>query len=286
MKNLLAQVLILIIVASCTQVKKNNVTLEKTNTDARAFSEKLFDINKVSFEFAYQLEKSKITFVENIINNPYEFRDYKADINISAANIGIYAADAQYLKAYGFKDQAYLSSQSARKLLNLLKIYKTDTVLHQIKPGYKTTDSAIFILNNALKDSINEFTEYERKQYLFSLILGSFIEKNYLILSALTTNVNYNKPDIQNILHLLNNHNAQLSNVFALRNKFIKGEYKSYLRDDLIKYNAYYLDNASILTQGHNQQATEAVIKNLLTRIIDMRNFIIYAEILIPDKKE
>ncbi len=281
MKLIILQLSVFLLIASCSQQKKQAETVTEPNYSSKSFSEKLIGIAQSSVGFANTMVESGIEFTDEIVNNPYEYRDYKADLNISAANIAIYAADAQYLKAYGFQEKANLSSKSAKKLLKLIKGYKLDTSLSKIQKGYKTADSAFFVLNNALKDSVNKLTEIERKQYLFSLMLGSFIEKNYLILNALNNNFNYNEPKVQKVLRLLKNLNDQLQNILMLRNKFINTDYKNYMRNDLIKYNAYYTENSNTLIQGHNQQAVKTLINNLLTQISEMRNYIIYADILV-----
>ncbi len=283
MKIIILQLLILVSIISCTQKSNKKATTNNLNYNAKAFSEKLFDINKVSLDFATQIEQSNIKFIDALVNDPYQYRDYRNDLNISAANIGIYVADAQYLKVYGFIEKANLSSKSAGKLLKLIKNYKLDISHSKIQSGYKTSDSVIFILNNALKDSVNGLTEFERKQYLFSLILGNFIEKNYFILSALNTNINYNETKVKDLLLLLKKHNDQLSKIFLLRNKFINTAYKNYLRNDLKKYNDYYLERSSTLIQWKNQAAPKLVVQNLLFKISEMRKYIIYADILIED---
>lgn len=256
--------------------------IEKTQIKIEgSFSEQLYKNSFSSYEFAKNLKSNKLKFISDLENDPYKFRDYRIDLNISAANIGVYITDAQYLRAYGDKNRAQLSSKSAQRLFQLIETQELDTSLLQIQKGYQDSDSALFALNDALKDSVNNLSDKDRKRYLLSLTAGIFIERNYYLLHLLKNQSNYESANVSKIFYLLKEHNNQLSNLFAISNKYRNNEYNNYLKADLKNFNSYYLENVSLFEIGESHRERKIFINTLLAKITEMRNFIIYADLLI-----
>jgi len=195
MRNLIFILVSIGIMISCKNTDKKQAN-ETTNPKLLEYTEQVkgvFEKPSKPSQITGLLELSGVPLMPELINDPENWEKYSGDDLISAANMGIYLADAIIQYSYDSLKLAYNSAIAAKQLANTIGISEDVFMGHVIKGKYAEVgmenDSIFFVLDSALVRAEKSLDDDERFRLLAAMFVGNYIEKHFIV-----SNIIFNYP--------------------------------------------------------------------------------------------
>lgn len=179
----------LFIVACNSSSKKSN----ESQSQLKEFTEKISEIVPSVAQPSQAADLFKLAgvdFDESLILDPLEWKKYSVDSIICAANIGIYMTDAIYQYSTSQKIGLFRSIAAAKSLAGTVGMSKEfdRLIIDRYEDGTISGDSIIRVIDHAFQASNVKAAETDKMRFFLALVIGNYIQKQYIILSSIIDN--------------------------------------------------------------------------------------------------
>ena len=153
-------------------------------------------------ELGGQLEAAGAEFNESFVNDPANVDSYIGNEVLTAANVGIYYVDMNYLAANGKRDMAVASYSAAQKLANEIGVgrFFDQAVLERFQENMTEEGKAALI--SSMEDASRNLNTQNRPRVTAMMLGGVLIERLH-ILGAIIDEAEENEDLTQEQLSLL-----------------------------------------------------------------------------------
>ncbi len=133
-------------------------------------------------EIPWLLEATGVEFDESLTNGYSLVDNYKTTFDVSALNMGIYAADLGYLSAYDKTQDAINYLTSMKGLADHLGVASAWDVemLERFESNLGSKDSLYIIIEEGVENADKQLKNEDRSQAAALMTTGSFIEGLYI----------------------------------------------------------------------------------------------------------
>lgn len=288
LSSLLAFGLISLIFIGCkTKVDK---TAQEEN-DLNKFKQSLNDIGpniKSVEDISTMLYLTGADFHEKLISDPMQWENNIEEERLLAANMGIYIIDGFYQMAFDKKKDAYMSFMAGKSIaakLDALDIFD-EIVLNKLDEGVVPPDDVIKKVANILHQSEEVFGNKDAYRLFASFIIGSYIEKQYILFNSI-----FNQPAglsddekfalSSRMIIVASEQLKQLPALIKIVEEFKTDEDPGILYDDLKKLEALHSkskESGSLNTTNPADFYKDADLKKMHQKVNEMRNYLVMGQ--------
>lgn len=199
-----------LLMTSCGGNKKPEAQAEDTfDLDSYIKAAEAVDpnLNKVDQIFKI-LDMVNAEYYDVLTNDPYSAHNYKYNLPVAAANLGIYMTDIIYHFYGDATETMYLTFSAAQELAKYLGLESefAGWTIERLEGSTLQRDTIARLFNGLLADSENYQTEQERVFIHTAFLTGSFVEKVYItgnILKQKMTGSDFTKQEESDIREIL-----------------------------------------------------------------------------------
>ena len=275
----------LIIFYACTQSKKK----EKKDIQLKEFNSQLNSLIPNLNKFSQSLELFKMTefgFNQQLCINPDNWINYNNDTLKSYMMTGVYSADAMYQLAYGEIENSIKCIVAIKSLIGKVGlsdlsekylISPDDPLVNYPDIYVKNIDRFNYIFNVSAGDT-------KKMHYFLALIIGQYIEKQYLILESYVgtykNEFTKNKGQISAKLGLILKYQLdillQIKVLSVLAVKEVGNKDIFIMINDLYNiYSSIDLSSKSLISTGTNDPFPNKNIMDFYKKISQIREYIV-----------
>lgn len=285
LSSLLTYSLIVLILIGCKTKVDQSAELEKELNEFKKTLNEIGPHIKSVEDISAMIYLSGADFNKQLISNPQQWENNKEDETLLAANMGIYIIDGFYQMAYDQKQGGYLSFMAGKSIaaeLDALDIFD-EIVLNKLDEGVVPSDDVIKKVGNILYQSEEVFGNKGTYRLFASFIIGSYIEKQYILFNSI-----FNQPSglsedesfalSSRMIIVAGEQLKQLPALINIIDKFKTDEDSGILYDDLKELQALYTKSkkqGSITTTKPADFYKDVELNKMHQKINKMRNFLV-----------
>jgi hypothetical protein len=189
MKKQYLSILFIGLLLACGSPAKKASQNEIEQSELEAFREKIQQVHprlRNLEDISVMLQLSGVDYNPALSLDPQHWQKSSPNEALMAATMGMYIVDGLYQAAFDEKKNGYLSCKAAKSIAQELGIADIfdPLVSKRIHDGLVPEDSVFIQFKGALERSEKVLKEMEAMRLFSAMIVGSYIEKQYLLFTS------------------------------------------------------------------------------------------------------